>query len=586
MSAEVSATPRTRRPGSAIANLVTIFLALLAALAIADGLDLWRMTAFQLGRRDTAEPLRNAIVYAGAYLLGVVALTVLLGHRSWIRWPTLVVGAVSVALVLALRSLNGEGFTHHEAALFWTELQRLPEALRYFFPSWAPFALVVAIATGAAGFALARIEPPLRSPVWLIVPILCLALQHEILERTYGKVYQFPAPERVALLTWWAFDHRMPYYGPRDELTARPSGEPLAPHIVLVMDESVSGDLLGINGGPPETTPRIGSRPAVFNYGVASAISNLSSNTNIGLLGGLRPDQIPDPELRALKNPSLFDYMQNAGYRVHYIDAQNYSDRPQNLMSRFDIDRIDRLVNVRGSVEGSSESRIDFDALPFVRDAITGSERSFVYLLKTGAHFPYVDKYDRDRPAFASQEAFDARHPDLAAVPVDYVNALAWTIDEHLASLVATLEETGRDVLVVYTSDHGQSFDPTAGSRSLHHAVVDDPPMVQAAVPLLLLAIGDRVTNRIEARFHPHLVDRTSGFEIFPTLLQAAGYTREDVPGLYTSLFEADVPRPERSFLSGNLFSQEGGFYIYNPTLGGAGYRNEFSIEGASRSTQ
>jgi arylsulfatase A-like enzyme len=145
------------------------------------------------------------------------------------------------------------------------------------------------------------------------------------------------------------------------------------------------------------------------------------------------------------------------------------------------------------------------------------------------------------------------------------------------------LEETGREVLVLYTSDHGQSFDPAARSWTLPHAVVDDPPMVQAAVPLLLLTVGEPLGEQIRTRYDPRLVDGVSGFEIFPTLLQAAGYTRSDVPELHTSLFEPDGPRPERAFLSGNLFSQEGGFYIYNPTLGDAGFRNAFSSEGVSR---
>jgi hypothetical protein len=69
-----------------------------------------------------------------------------------------------------------------------------------------------------------------------------------------------------------------------------------------------------------------------------------------------------------------------------------------------------------------------------------------------------------------------------------------------------------------------------------------------------------------------------SGFEIFATVLQAAGYaasdTRRDHP---PSLFESDAERPPRAFLSGNVFAREGAFYLLNPSLGSACFVNPFS---------
>jgi glucan phosphoethanolaminetransferase (alkaline phosphatase superfamily) len=349
------------------------------------------------------------------------------------------------------------------------------------------------------------------------------------------------------------------------------------------MDESVSGDLLGVNGGPAETTPTLGSRSGVFNYGIASSISNLSSNTNIALQSGLGPDQIPDRELRALKGPSLFSYMQRAGYRVHFIDTQNYSSRPQNLMSRFDLDGMDRVVPVRAELVGVREDQIDLEALRYVREAVEGEDRSFTYVLKTGAHFPYGDKYPADRAAFASQADLESRYPGLEGVPVDYVNAVWWSVDEYLGRLLDTLEETGRDVLVVYTSDHGQSFGPTKGSRQpWPHGVVEDPPLEQAAVPIVVAAVGQPVISWVSEHYDDASFDRTSQFEIFPGLLQAAGYTPSDVPGLFTSLFDPGSAPPERMFLSGNLFGSPTGAYNH-PMVGVASHRNAFQLDGLDR---
>ena len=151
-----------------------------------------------------------------------------------------------------------------------------------------------------------------------------------------------------------------------------------------------------------------------------------------------------------------------------------------------------------------------------------------------------------------------------------------------LLELSTALAETGANVLVVYTSDHGQSLtgmQPDLARRHTPHATPVDPPPEQASVPLLLLAFGPEVQARVAARYEPALVDRVSAFEIFPTLLEAAGYAREDVRRYYPfSLFDADADRSRRIFASGNIFAREGHFHILNPLMGDVCYLNEFTL--------
>ena len=48
------------------------------------------------------------------------------------------------------------------------------------------------------------------------MPIAAFAASQRMVELTYGKVYQFPAPIRVALLVAWAREHRLPVYRERE----------------------------------------------------------------------------------------------------------------------------------------------------------------------------------------------------------------------------------------------------------------------------------------------------------------------------------------------------------------------------------
>jgi lipid A ethanolaminephosphotransferase len=294
--------------------------------------------------------------------------------------------------------VNGSGYTHHEAALFFSEIAFLPDAVRFFADRFA-LPILAVIATGSAlTWLAARRGPQLRSWAWLAVPIAAFAASDHLIDRTSGKVYQFAAPIRVPLLTAWAWEHRLPHYAEREPPRFAPSEPPLADHIVLVVDESVNGHSLGINGGPAGTTPWLASRPeGVFNYGIASAISNLSSSSNLLLQTGLPLSAFPDRDFRALRVANVFAYLAAAGYRTAFINAQTYSDQPPNLMTGFDFAHIDTVLRLRETHRGAPESEFDLFALPELRAQIEASPKSFVYLLKTARTCPTPTKSPVDR---------------------------------------------------------------------------------------------------------------------------------------------------------------------------------------------
>jgi lipid A ethanolaminephosphotransferase len=493
---------------------------------------------------------------------------------------------VAVTTDSGFRHFNGYGFTYHEASLIWAEKEFIGDALTldvgaYAIPALLSIACVVAFERYGT-----VVLPVIRSWLALIIPLAAIPISQGLLERTYAKVYQVPIPYRVWLLAEHTHRHQLLFYGERDSPYFEPTAQPLADHILLIVDESVTGDMLQVNGAAEATTPYLESVAAkIVNYGNTAAASNLSSTSNIIIQSGLRVDEIPDRELRALKNPNLFSYMKAAGFRTHLIDAQIYSDKPTNLMTGFDLEKLDGHLFVRVAEVSAPEYEMDLRALDYAHEIISKSERSFTYLVKSGAHFPYDAKYPPDQIFFEPTLSSGGTGNNLEKTLNSYRNALRFTVDEFIRSIFERYEGTSTSLLVIYTSDHGQSLleavddggPPRMGMpRRWPHAAPVDPPAQQGSVPLVLFAFDADVRSALSDRYSPSLRDRVTAFEIFPSVLELAGYPAEAVRRRYgPSLFDVTTPRPPRRFVSGNLFGIGGGFY-QNLLIREATFLNDF----------
>ncbi|MBW2723897.1 MAG: sulfatase-like hydrolase/transferase [Deltaproteobacteria bacterium] len=576
-------------------RLFAFTLALFATFNLLDGGDFFHVASYQIQRNDLPNPLVNTAIYSAAYFLCLAGLVIVYLHRSRaIRWFAFGVTAVTVSTDLGFRQFNGYGFTYHEASLIWAEKEFIGDALTRDIGGYLiPVILSIACVIGFERYGRRHL-PVIRSWLLLAIPIAAAPIYQSLLDLTYAKVYQVPMPYRVALLVEHTYRHQLLFYGIRDEPYFEPTDEPVADHILLIVDESVTGDMLHINGAKHQTTPFLDSIPEkILNYGLASAASNLSSTSNIIMQSGLRIDEIPDRELRALKNPNLFSYMKAAGYTTHLIDAQIYSDKPTNLMTGFDLEALDGHLFVRVAEVSAPEYEMDLRALDHAAKIISESKRSFTYLVKSGAHFPYDAKYPPDHTFFQPTLSGDGTGNNLEKTLNSYRNALRWTVDEFIRSLFERYEGKSTSLLVIYTADHGQSLrdsvddggPPRSGRpKRWPHAVPIDPPAQQASVPLLLFAFTPGSRAALSERYAPSLKDRASGFEIFPSVLELAGYAPETVRRRYgPSLFDGETPRASRRFVSGNLFGIGGGFY-QNTLIRVATFLNEYDLPDADQS--
>lgn len=543
-----------------------------------DDFGLFRMGHYLLTREDIGNSGFTALAFVAPCLLGFVGLVLLHGHaRSTVRYGAHALAIVSIGVFYGFSAVSERGFTITEASLMWAELEFLPSALGFFFWDYIPVVAPSLIAIGLAEW-FARTRLPRLQSLWLVtIPLLAAGLFYSLLSRTDAKVDQFPIPIRVPVLMLYAYTHDAANLEVREPIFFEPAHAPVVDHIVLLIDESIRSDALSLNGGQWSTTPYLESiSNVILNYGTASSIANLSAPANIILQSGLRPDQLPDQELLSLRNPSLFSYMQQAGFHSVLINAQNALTRPPNFMSDHDIQGLDEYVQVKLLEDAIPDHMVDMRVPALIARIVSGHPRSFSYVIKNGAHFPYTNKFPEDGRVFAPSDFSEQLTERQRTVLAEYMNTVRWSVDVLIHDLVTALESTGREALIIYTSDHGQSLYETTntqGRRIRGHGHHDEPPIEQAMVPFFLLPLGQDARTKLSTLYDPALVDRLSAFEFFPSLLYLAGYDEQELRGTYHhTIFDKSADRGARVFVSGNHFGADGPLYRDAP------YRSSFRL--------
>lgn len=232
-----------------------------------------------------------------------------------------------------------------------------------------------------------------------------------------------------------------------------------------------------------------------------------------------------------------------------------------------------------------AEYEFDRRAIDRIEGIIRDNERSFTYLLKVGAHFPYDEKYPEAEKVYRPTLSDGGEGGNLEKTLNSYDNALRWSVDGFIQALFERFAGSDRRILMIYTSDHGQSLGTAVEDSGMPyldrparwpHGTPADPPRAQAAVPLILFGFGEGMQELLRGLFLPALRDRVSQFELFPSLLQLAGYAYPEIREHYHhSLFDPVPPRSRRVFVSGNLFEIGGGFYNHE-LVQSTCYINEF----------
>ncbi|WP_332769537.1 sulfatase-like hydrolase/transferase [Pseudomonas koreensis] len=343
----------------------------------------------------------------------------------------------------------------------------------------------------------------------------------------------------LAYLNLFAYEALHNSVGPREPVTLTRSTAAVGHDIVLIIDESITGNYLDINA-PFGVHSNLKQAPAgvdIFNYGYAASIANCSADTNVTLrYGGTRNDYMRINSTL----PSIWQYAKNAGLRTVYIDSQRTAGNLQNLMTASEKNDIDLFVQF----DQTSVRDRDMAAAAKLIELLNDDTPELVVINKVGAHFPVHDKYPDAfmayRPALprgqftevadtGERAGFNGQPDDWVLYRNAYKNTVLWNVGEFFARVFAQARLD--NALLIYTSDHGQDLHER-GNPGLNTHCGGDPVEEEGLVPLVVISGSKLKTLDWSAQLAANK-DRSSHYNIFPTLLQLMGYDLAGVEAVY-----------------------------------------------------
>lgn len=343
----------------------------------------------------------------------------------------------------------------------------------------------------------------------------------------------------LAYLNLFAYEALHNSVGPREPVTLARSAPAVGHDIVLIIDESISGNYLDINA-PFGVHSNLKQAPAgvdIFNYGYAASIANCSADTNVTLrYGGTRNDYMRINSTL----PSIWQYAKSAGLRTVYIDSQRTGGNLQNLMTASEKNDIDLFVQF----DQTSVRDRDMAAAAKLIELLNDDTPELVVINKVGAHFPVHDKYPDAFMAYrptlprgqftevadtGERAGFNGQPDDWVLYRNAYKNTVLWNVGEFFARVFAQAKL--HNALLIYTSDHGQDLHER-GNPGLNTHCGGDPVEEEGLVPLVVIS-GSQLKTLDWSAQRAANKDRSSHYNIFPTLLQLMGYDLAGIEAVY-----------------------------------------------------
>jgi glucan phosphoethanolaminetransferase (alkaline phosphatase superfamily) len=439
----------------------------------------------------------------------------------------------------------------------------LEEAVLIFFSPLAflytlPYALVLST----------LILVPLRSTfrksfALSLLPAFCLlasnyALFLHVPERNF---HLNPLASIVRSAFHYEFEALREYHGPRDDLPTFYASQRPLDSIIYVIDESVRGSNLSLNGYPRPTTPFLQSletRGRLKNLGICVAAGSFSHISNAYLVTG--HNAFPDDAFRTDKNPTLFDYAKKMGYETIYIDIDNGYLFPLRKAGRDGpVRSLDRWMTEQSFKDRhiDLEATKDLGVARFLSGLLNERGGYFVLINKKGLHFHYRNRYPND-PAFAiwkpvmeASEPIDPSPTGREKLVNTYDNGIRFQVDEFFKVFVS--DTTNQNYVILYTSDHGQTL-AERGQVYTHMK----PDKVIVDVPEFLV-VGERFGRKgLLAGIPPGI--RVSHLNNFATLLDLMGVPMSlRVRPYDKSIFSLTAEdNRERCYMSGSLHGFRG----------------------------
>lgn len=322
----------------------------------------------------------------------------------------------------------------------------------------------------------------------------------------------------------YEFENLREYHGPRDDLPPFHASQRPLDSIIYVIDESVRGSNLSLNGYPRATTPFLQSletQGLLKNLGICVAAGSFSHISNAYLVTG--HNAFPDDTFRTARNPTIFDYAKKMGYETIYIDIdKGYLSPLVKAAGDGPVRSLDRWM----TDQSFKESRVDLETTKdlgvarFLSGLLNERGGYFVLVNKKGLHFHYRNRYPDDpastiwKPVMEASESIDPSATGREKLVNTYDSGIRFQVDEFFKVFVS--ETINQNYVILYTSDHGQTL---AEHGQLYTHMKSDKVIVD--VPDFLVS-GERYGKKgLLAGIPPGI--RVSHLNNFATLLDLMG---------------------------------------------------------------
>jgi glucan phosphoethanolaminetransferase (alkaline phosphatase superfamily) len=463
---------------------------------------------------------------------------------------------ISIALVLLAgfaidRSIFALSGWHSTLELVQTLMREYREASSL-FSSYAYTIILNCILVGIIAVVFV-LRPPDQWALrrrYSVIPVAALVGAIALTRISTYSAYALPSP--FAVLSQFVV---APFFSSDegDERKAVDYHQMLRPafkNIIMIVDESVRGDYLGLNNPSYDNTPYLQSATnAIINFGVGVASTNCSAASRLIMRVGLQRSRLPDTEESWRQRPSIWQFAQNAGFKTVLLDGfRLFGLSYHSWMNEAEAKAIDLAF----SEVAQPEYQRDVAIAGTLLDLLESDGPMFIYVNKYGAHFPYSTKYppdiNYDSSPLVAKLPLDKQRRDIVA---RYHKAIRWSVDEFFGRILPIIAARP-DTLMIYTSDHGQALFE-GGYDSQHCSSNPGLHWGEAMVPIFVFAGPGQFAMRLREQARSGF-NQATHFEIFPTLLAAMGYSEDWVSRAYgSSLLQFPLGR-RRELLVGAFY--------------------------------
>ncbi len=292
---------------------------------------------------------------------------------------------------------------------------------------------------------------------------------------------------------------------------------------ILFIGESSRYDHWGINGYERNTSPRLSSIPNLVSYSSVYSQANLTMHS-VPLLLTRATAATADIQN---KEKGLSDAFAEAGYTTAFITRNETTSFINRIMEDCNYHyAFSQLMDIDFANDCDS---YDADILTKVREA-RNDRGQMMILHSLGSHYKYSLRYPISEnmftPSFGRTDSYRLMNEAHKPLIINaYDNTIHYT-DKVLGDLIAYVDSLQIPAVVVYISDHGESFWDDEHKFSMHGSYI--PVEAEYHVPFFVWY------SESYAQQHPDKVQQVSANRDVPITSQVVFHSLLDMADICT----------------------------------------------------